>query len=84
MKTKRIKAAKTMTPLIGCPGAEGLSYILPADADSYERMVKQVAAAICRNSTNVFGYGPSGYTDQAVAALRAIGITQPKQKKGTQ
>jgi hypothetical protein len=24
MKTKRIKATKTMTPLIGCPGAEGL------------------------------------------------------------
>lgn len=80
---QRIKATYTMLPLIGCPGAEGASWVLPADAESYERMVEQVRRKICL-AHRVFPKATIGWTNgleyksDARAALRAIGITAPK------
>lgn len=68
---QRIKATYTMLPLIGCPGAEGASWALPADADSYERMVRQM--------TRPWMTGRYQTTPEMIrASLRAIGITAPK------
>jgi hypothetical protein len=88
MKTKRIKATyvKTSCALLD-------EWLLPADADSYERIVEQMADIIAVELTTAFMRGQLGASvvtddredyETARAALRAIGITQPRQKKGTQ
>ncbi len=99
MKPKRIKA------VLGEAGGDGveilrLEWTLPADAESYERMVEQMAHAIdpeakelcehfeCRmrmgSSEPWYDYRKEA-DDKARAALRAIGITAPKRgKKGSQ
>lgn len=88
MKTKRIKARLHEGPPYG---AECFHYewILPADAESYERMVEQVRRKICL-AHRVFPKATIGWTNgleyksDARAALRAIGITAPKHgKKGS-
>ena len=59
-------------------------YVLPADADSIERMVEQMARAMCGNDFSNEGDGAKlyllddwraeSYRDQARAALAAIGV----------
>jgi len=95
VKTKRVKAIKS-----GLVHSDfiGECYILPADAESYERMVEQVAHAIdpeakqlCEHFERRMLAGSSEpwydyrieADNKARAALRAIGITQPKKTKGT-
>lgn len=74
MKTKRIKAVSGV--LRDMDGTEVLSrWTLPADDESYERMVEQVALAIA-TSEGFPGYR-SSYLNAATAAIRAIGITNP-------
>lgn len=59
----------------------GEAWQLPADAESYERMVEQVSRALCR-SDNFRPNWATSYNDAARAALRAIGITPPRTGKG--
>lgn len=55
----------------------GLVYLLPADAESYERMVEQMDVVI-EKAINRWLAGYGGQDDLPRAALRAIGITPPK------
>lgn len=87
MKTKRIKAVTAMGWNIAHPKLDGptMYYILPADAESYERMVEQMAKAPYHDYTwTVLSDREKGEYRHAVRVqLRAIGITQPKKTKGT-
>ena len=80
MKTKRIKATyvKTSCALLD-------EWALPADADSYERMVEQVAGDIAEVSlckwSMLLAAEKQDFLRDARAALRAIGITAPKKGK---
>jgi hypothetical protein len=93
MKTKRIKAATVMGWNIAHPKLDGptMHYILPADAESYERMVEQMAAAIFRDllpctstSWAAAQDGDKAWMRHASrAALKAIGITNPRATRRT-
>lgn len=100
MKTKRIKATlvKAVLNEAGGDGVEELrhEWTLPADAASYERIVKQMARGMdpeafkmcdsfeqrmrCGDPTPWLDYRTEN-RNSARLALRAIGIAQPK--KGT-
>jgi hypothetical protein len=74
---RRIKAYITEGPLLG------LKYwTLPADAESYERMVEQMARAIYPTLVPIpyisWANDKQWLRHVARAALRAIGITPPK------
>lgn len=95
MKTKRVKAIKS-----GLVHSDfiGECYILPADPESYERMVEQLAHAIDPNAKELcehferrmrLGSSEPWYDyrieadGKARAALKAIGITQTRKVKGS-
>ena len=70
MKTSTKRPKRIKAVLFGSH-SYGWKWDLPADAESYERMVEQMASTIRRNWT--------GYADKDVRlALRAIGITPKK------
>ena len=87
MKTKRIKAILFGSHVLGW------RWELPADAESYERMVEQAAAALAKGFVHAGVYNDADrqyqnnmrryYRTRARTALRAIGIRQPKKQKGT-
>ncbi len=83
MKTKRIKAYKTLAHDFN---GTVYGYYLPADAESYERMVEQMARAIAESwSYNwkwLLDAERNDYYNAARAALTAIGIKN--NKKATQ
>jgi hypothetical protein len=60
-------------------------HILPADAESYERMVEQIAGEIAEVSlckwSMLLAAEKQDFLRDARAALRAIGITQLKKGK---
>ncbi len=72
MKTKRIKAERVLRSYEPFD-----AYILPADADSYERMVEQVKRSVWPHK-NLADDVHEAFRKVARAALRAIGITAPK------
>jgi hypothetical protein len=95
MKPKRIKAALVDTyedARFEERRWVGEAWQLPADAESYERMVEQMAREIHKNCRryephlrtwkNTWEQVRAAYRLDAKSALKAIGITQPK--KGTQ
>jgi len=86
MKPQRIKA-EHIPPLYSCSGAplDGATWVLPADAESYERMLEQVAKAESDYALSTCGDGQDwNEAECARHILRAIGITAPKRgKKGT-
>jgi hypothetical protein len=55
-------------------------HVIPAYAESYERMVEQMARAMAPNSWDRLAQRPFLRND-ARAALAAIGITKPKAAK---
>jgi len=95
MKTKRVKALKMygtkythpdnrgiITPIYNgkIPGLSQVPvYLLPADAESYERMVEQAVDALANADAN----DRCSYDDMVRAVAKSWGITAPK-KKGTQ
>ena len=80
MNTKRIKATLDDAG----PKHPHLSrYILPADAESYDRMVEQVAKACARDHWRKDSYCDDAFRADARLSLRAIGIVPPKKTKGT-
>lgn len=92
MKAKRIKAVRMLrNDMTGevyrtcAPWQKRFAhrvYVLPADAESYERMVEQVAKAESDYALSTCGEGQDWNEDKcARQILRAIGITAPK--KGT-
>lgn len=85
MKTKRIKATLVDTyeeARFEERRWSGEAWQLPAEADSYERMVEQTAAGIMRCWKGAVMH--EIWRTEARAALRAIGITAPKRgKKGS-
>lgn len=78
---KRIKARLDRDWMAGDP-----EWVLPADAESYEQMVEQMAKAPYHDYTwTVLSDREKGEYRHAVRVqLRAIGIRQPKKQKGTQ
>lgn len=82
MKTKRIKALLHLGGFY-----KGAWFILPADAESYERMVEQMAKAAMKHFAHKNGAkrytAPTESTrGYARAELRAIGIVPPRTGKG--
>lgn len=90
MKTKRIKASTILIEQSNPAPTDGRvfesraeckwHYILPADADSYERMVEQGATGIMRCWKGAVMH--ETWRTEARAALRAIGITPRSGGKG--
>lgn len=84
MKTKRIKATlfKAVLNEAGGDGVEALrhEWTLPADAESYERMVEQVKCSVWPHK-NLADDVHEAFRKVARDALKSIGITPPK--KGT-
>ncbi len=78
MKTKRIKATISPYSILASSGRQSF-WQLPADAESYERMVEQMADKIWDSSSICTRYEQCTYF--ARAALRAIGITNPTKKR---
>jgi hypothetical protein len=82
MRAKRIKARLSAHFVENTGNVQVVYYCwaLPADAQSYERMVGQMAKAVCVS----IGANPRWISDDdlaiARAALRAIGITNPAKK----
>lgn len=79
MKAKRIKAVYGRT-------ADGPALMLPATSEAYDAMVEQMSKEIaCIKSAFVwkalFDSEKYRYRQDAHAALRAIGITRPKETK---
>lgn len=76
-KVKRVKAERIRHYWSGYDaGFYEERWSLPADAESYERMVEQIA--------KVFACESDDGTGNAMDSLRAIGITAPKRgKKGS-
>jgi len=89
VKTKRIKAVLVDTyedARFEERRWTGEAWQLPADAESYEQMVEQMAKAPYHDYTwTVLSDREKGEYRHAVRVqLRAIGIRQPKKQKGTQ
>jgi hypothetical protein len=83
MKTKRVKAQL----ILGALADRDLErqYVIPADAESYERMVEQMAVVLYESQMVPCRWARIPYSEQvpwiqlSKDALRAIGITAPKQ-----
>lgn len=78
-KLKKVKANPVV--IHGCGGA---SWAIPRTAETYDQMVQQMIKAIFLaddephwNRANLHPY----YEKHAIFALRAIGITRPKETK---
>lgn len=72
MSKKRIRAVRFGSHTLGW------RWELPADADSYERMVNQIAQSMSPGSWDMHGESHDYLRQDARDALRAIGITPPK------
>lgn len=85
MKTKRIKAV-----LVGThheywhASNQGVCLVLPADAESYAKLVQQVDEAIERGINRWLAgiAGPDGCKRLPHEVLKSIGITPPRTGKG--
>lgn len=75
MKAPKVKRVKALLHLGGF--YKGAWFILPADAESYERMVEQMGNAGAKAETGSDLTGPLYFALFRVG-LRAIGITPPK------
>lgn len=86
-KSKKVKAVTAFAPYRDPQDFKGVYlstyahgctpypvFVLPADAESYDRMVEQGVQAICGGTSNTH------YIACVKCALRAIGITRPATK----
>jgi hypothetical protein len=74
--TENVFACKEVATLDALPWKPDAFYVLPADADSIERMAEQMALAMCDATDDK----PRPMREVARAALAAIGV---KAKGGT-